>query len=434
MNCRRNTRTTRYVGLIGVGISLLLSGAGLVQAQDHSKAELQVLRMRLFEAEQRLAKLREDLELQTTKGAVAATSSAAVAPPPSTAGTQVAVSTARAPAASAQVPDLATQSAMVAPQVTEPGGSGAGAQGLISPSAAIQSIRELAVPSSAASDADALEIAEMEALARSTLAADEKPALGASPLASTQMAALVPMGAPSLAAPAPFTPFANVRAFFTQIVSDTGSSVDGLLQSVNDNVTPSRLFALRSPGQGALMCTLSVLMLGSLLWMIQRRRLAAHLANQAFSTLPDRVAEPPDMIRGPDSTQAFSVTDAYSILGPQTTSSVVEVSALETADMFMAYGRTGQAEEVLSEELQRDANNPDVIVRLLQIYATAGQADSFSKLAQKLYRSTGGSGPHWESAAQMGRDLDPSNRMYGASARAAGNKADNGAKFTLAIV
>jgi pilus assembly protein FimV len=85
----------------------------------------------------------------------------------------------------------------------------------------------------------------------------------------------------------------------------------------------------------------------------------------------------------------------------------------------MAYGRDAQAEEILKEALQKDANRIPVHVKLLEIYAGRRDARSFEQTALKLKNLTNGAGPEWDKAAALGRSIDPGNGLYGGGAEAA---------------
>jgi pilus assembly protein FimV len=101
-----------------------------------------------------------------------------------------------------------------------------------------------------------------------------------------------------------------------------------------------------------------------------------------------------------------------------------EVDPIAEADVYMAYGRDAQAEEILKEALQKDAKRPAIHAKLLEIYATRHDAKSFEEAAQKLQSLTGGAGPEWEKAAALGRSIDPQNAMYGGTAEAAAGGSD----------
>ena len=92
-----------------------------------------------------------------------------------------------------------------------------------------------------------------------------------------------------------------------------------------------------------------------------------------------------------------------------------EVDPIAEADVYMAYGRDAQAEEILKEALQKDAKRPAIHAKLLEIYAARRDTRSFEDTARKLQALTGGSSPEWEKAAALGRSIDVQNPMYGGS-------------------
>lgn len=89
-----------------------------------------------------------------------------------------------------------------------------------------------------------------------------------------------------------------------------------------------------------------------------------------------------------------------------------EVDAVAEADVYIAYGRDVQAEELLKEALLTKPGNPDIIVKLMTIYATRKDRDSFESLARELYGVTRGEGETWSQAAEMGRGIDADNPLY----------------------
>ncbi len=89
-----------------------------------------------------------------------------------------------------------------------------------------------------------------------------------------------------------------------------------------------------------------------------------------------------------------------------------EVDPIAEADVYMAYGRDAQAEEILKEALAKDANRTAVHAKLLEIYAHRKDAKAFEQTALKLKGITNGAGPEWEKAAALGRSIDPQNGLY----------------------
>ncbi|MFZ4536760.1 FimV/HubP family polar landmark protein [Propionivibrio sp.] len=96
-----------------------------------------------------------------------------------------------------------------------------------------------------------------------------------------------------------------------------------------------------------------------------------------------------------------------------------EVDPVAEADVYMAYGRDAQAEEILLEARQKDPKRYAIHLKLLEIYSNRKDLKQFETLATDLYGETSGVGADWEKAAAMGLKLDPGNPLFGASAPAA---------------
>lgn len=92
-----------------------------------------------------------------------------------------------------------------------------------------------------------------------------------------------------------------------------------------------------------------------------------------------------------------------------------DVDPIAEAEVYMAYGRDVQAEEILREAMAHDPLRHEIHLKLLEIYSGRKDQGSFEALARQLYAATGGSpDPDWERAAEMGRALDANNPLYGA--------------------
>jgi len=96
-----------------------------------------------------------------------------------------------------------------------------------------------------------------------------------------------------------------------------------------------------------------------------------------------------------------------------------EVDPIAEADVYMAYGRDAQAEEILKEALQKDSSRTPVHAKLLEIYANRKDAKAFEQTALKLKGLTNGAGPEWDRAAALGRSIDPQNGLYAGAGGAA---------------
>ena len=96
-----------------------------------------------------------------------------------------------------------------------------------------------------------------------------------------------------------------------------------------------------------------------------------------------------------------------------------EVDPIAEADVYMAYGRDAQAEEILREALQKDSSRTAVHAKLLEIYANRKDTKAFEQTALKLKGLTNGAGPDWDKAAALGRGIDPQNGLYAGAGGAA---------------
>ncbi len=94
-----------------------------------------------------------------------------------------------------------------------------------------------------------------------------------------------------------------------------------------------------------------------------------------------------------------------------------EVDAVAEADVYIAYGRDEQAEEILQDALRLHPDRHALRVKLLEIYAARKDRQKFGTLAAELRVLTHGVGEAWAQAAQMGMVLDPGNLLYGAAMR-----------------
>jgi len=89
-----------------------------------------------------------------------------------------------------------------------------------------------------------------------------------------------------------------------------------------------------------------------------------------------------------------------------------EVDPVAEADVYIAYGRDAQAEEILKEALRTQPERHPVRLKLLEIYAGRKDARAFELLASEMYAMTKGSGDDWVQAATLGLTVDPANPMY----------------------
>lgn len=103
-----------------------------------------------------------------------------------------------------------------------------------------------------------------------------------------------------------------------------------------------------------------------------------------------------------------------STFGPVTTSALDsnEVDPIAEADVYIAYGRQAQAEEILKEALRRDGDRQAVRLKLIELCAQRGDAKAVETLAGEMYAMTNGDCEEWPRVLAVGAAVDPSNPMY----------------------
>ena len=100
-----------------------------------------------------------------------------------------------------------------------------------------------------------------------------------------------------------------------------------------------------------------------------------------------------------------------------------EIDPIAEADVYMAYGRDAQAEEILREALGKDSSRHAIRAKLLEIYANRKDLKAFETTASELYAATSGQGPEWDKAVSLGLSIDPQNPLYGGAAAQPGTLA-----------
>jgi pilus assembly protein FimV len=94
------------------------------------------------------------------------------------------------------------------------------------------------------------------------------------------------------------------------------------------------------------------------------------------------------------------------------------VDPVAEAEVYMAYGRDAQAEEILLEAIKSEPTRQAVHLKLLELYAARKSTKPFEEVAKDLKQQTGGVGANWERAAALGKGIDPGNPLYGDAASA----------------
>jgi pilus assembly protein FimV len=216
------------------------------------------------------------------------------------------------------------------------------------------------------------------------------PVVAASAPAVTAKAETVP-ATPAVLASAPAPAPAVVKK------PATPEPEPGFIESLTNN----DLFV---PGVGALALGLA----GLGVWRLRKRKATGD--SSAFDS----------QVQGADSffggTGGARVDTRDSVLASSMYSSsqlnANEVDPVAEADVYLAYGRDLQAEEILKEALRAQPDRHSIRVKLLEIYAKRRDARSFEVIATELFSMTQGQGEDWTRAVELGRELEPANALY----------------------
>jgi len=108
-----------------------------------------------------------------------------------------------------------------------------------------------------------------------------------------------------------------------------------------------------------------------------------------------------------------STTDLFGLKGETT-----EVDPTEEADVYIAYGRYEQAEQLLRLALEMEPGRLALQHKLLEVYAASRDPAAFGALFSQL-RNAGKATEDpvaWEQALRLGRQFDPANPLYAGAA------------------
>ena len=89
-----------------------------------------------------------------------------------------------------------------------------------------------------------------------------------------------------------------------------------------------------------------------------------------------------------------------------------EVDPVAEADVYLAYGRDQQAEDILKDALQTTPSRLAVHAKLAEIYAKRANIAEFNAIANAAHTVSQGKGAEWEHIRDLGYELDRNNALY----------------------
>jgi pilus assembly protein FimV len=99
-------------------------------------------------------------------------------------------------------------------------------------------------------------------------------------------------------------------------------------------------------------------------------------------------------------------------MNTNTEASSTEVDPVAEAEVYIAYGREAQAEEILKEALKKSPDRQNVRLKLLEILAARKDAGAFAATAKEMHDQTGGHNEEWPKVITLGLSIDPNNALY----------------------
>jgi pilus assembly protein FimV len=89
-----------------------------------------------------------------------------------------------------------------------------------------------------------------------------------------------------------------------------------------------------------------------------------------------------------------------------------DVDPIAEAEVYMAYGRDAQAEEILKDAISKEPKRYELHLKLLEMYAARKDASAFETIAGELYTTLGSDDPTWAKVAELGVTVEPDNPLY----------------------
>lgn len=169
---------------------------------------------------------------------------------------------------------------------------------------------------------------------------------------------------------------------------------------------------LESPLMLLAIAALIALLVGLGLYRSRQRRRIAEV-DSAF--LESRLQ--PDSFFGASGGQRVDTNDgaptgSSMVYSPSQLDAADDVDPVAEADVYLAYGRDLQAEEILKEALRTHSGRLAVHQKLLDIYAKRRDTQAFESMANEAFKLTGAQSPEWARICEQGLAIDPTNPLY----------------------
>ena len=169
---------------------------------------------------------------------------------------------------------------------------------------------------------------------------------------------------------------------------------------------------------------LVAMLLGGFLWGSMRRQGNKGMFDDE-PTLDKQVAAGSDEASKP-AEPAVTVSDpgTFDMDTPDNLEGYPEEGAndpVTEADVYLAYGRVHQAEDVLQAALKEDPDNLAIRAKLLEVFHAAGNVAAFNIAASEYRELAPEDDAQWSGIAAFGYELSPGNELYSAAKQISGD-------------
>ena len=187
-----------------------------------------------------------------------------------------------------------------------------------------------------------------------------------------------------------------------EVAGDSTDAPRGLVNKLMDNPVLA--------GLGVLVAML----LGGFLWASTRRKGHQSIFDDEM-TLEKHMAS--SAARKPEAQVPVVDFEEEDVLEEETTpiEGSDESDPITEADVYLAYGRIQQAQDVLQAALEKAPSNNDLRIKLLEVYHAGGNISAFDREAGDFRDTVSEDDPLWLRVATMGFALSPGNDLYRAA-------------------
>ncbi len=132
------------------------------------------------------------------------------------------------------------------------------------------------------------------------------------------------------------------------------------------------------------------------------------------------------------SEDAFASMDDLSSGGGNALEGESEIDPIAEADVYLAYRRFQQAEDLIKDALKSEPERQDLQLKMLEIYFGAGNKEAFEAQAEALFALLGGQDNElWGKVSEMGLELCPDHPLFGSSDSPSTTASGDGAAFDM---